>query len=94
MFGKKPASLIRSVRKDKRRSTRRLIRTEAFVRFGGGFASRACTVLDISDIGVRISLAGSEAIPDKFTLFQSRGSRGIAARVKWRRGNQIGAEFL
>ena len=32
---------------------------------------------------VRISLAGSEAIPDKFTLFQSRGSRGIAARVKY-----------
>jgi hypothetical protein len=94
MFGKKPSSAGRAGRKEKRRVTRRLVRTEAFVRFGGGFASRACTVLDLSEVGVRISLTGSEVIPDAFTLFQSRGARGRPARVKWRRGNQIGAEFV
>jgi hypothetical protein len=94
MFGKKPSSLVRVGRKEKRRSTRRLIRTEASIRFGGGFAARPCTVLDLSDIGVRIALAGSDEVPEAFTLFQSRGAKGRAARVKWRRGNQIGAEFV
>jgi hypothetical protein len=97
MFGfgsKKPGyDRIRS-RRDNRRSERRLTRGQATIRLNGGFASRPCTVLDLSDTGVRISVAGIEKIPDAFTLLQSQGSRGRSARVKWRRGNQIGAEFV
>jgi hypothetical protein len=51
-------------------------------------------VLDLSDTGVRISVDGAANIPTEFALFLSKKSQGRRARVKWRRGNQIGAEFI
>jgi hypothetical protein len=95
MFGsKKPGYGRIKGRRDNRRSARRLTRAQATIRLGGSFASRPCTVLDLSETGVCISVAGVEKIPDAFTLLLSQGSRGRSARVKWRRGNQIGAEFV
>ncbi len=82
-----------SARKDKRQTKRRTIGATAYIRLDG-FATRPCTVLDLSDTGVRISIESAARIPARFTLLLSKNTQGRSAFVKWRRGNQIGAEFL
>jgi hypothetical protein len=89
-FGKYDAI---SARKDKRRTKRRTIGAMAYIRLGG-FATRPCTVLDLSNTGVRISIESATSIPARFTLLLSKSNQGRTACVKWRRGNQIGAEFI
>jgi hypothetical protein len=60
-----------------------------------GFAMRACTVVDLSATGVQITLDASEKIPSEFTFVISKtAGPGRRARVKWRRGSRVGAEFL
>jgi hypothetical protein len=80
-------------RKNQRQTRRNAISAATFIRIGG-FATRPCTVIDLSDTGVRISVEGAAGIPVEFTLFLSKNSRGRSARAKWRRGNQIGAKFI
>jgi hypothetical protein len=89
-FGKYDAI---SVRKDKRQTKRRTIGATAYIRLGA-FATRPCTVLDLSDTGVRISIESVTKIPARFTLLISKNTQSRSACVKWRRGNQIGAEFI
>jgi PilZ domain len=54
-----------------------------------------CLITDISDGGVRLSIAGLE-IPDEFILLLS--GHGPAKdgryRVVWRDGNEVGAKFV
>jgi hypothetical protein len=92
-FGKKSNHDLISGRKDKRQTKRKPIGAAAYIRLGS-FAGRPCMVLDLSDTGVRISVDGAANIPTEFALFLSKKSQGRRARVKWRRGNQIGAEFI
>jgi hypothetical protein len=80
-------------RRDKRQTRRKPIGAAAYLRLGS-FAARPCTVLDLSDTGVRISVDSAASIPAEFALLLSKNSQGRRARVKWRRGNQIGAEFI
>ncbi len=82
-----------SNRRDKRQTKRKAVGTMAYIRLGG-FAGRPCTVLDLSDTGVRISVENAAGIPAQFTLLLSKNAPGRNACVKWRRGNQIGAEFI
>ena len=58
----------------------------------GGFGRRVCQVLDISQTGVR--LKADYPVPRVFNFVSSQGGLGRRARVKWRRGSVIGAEFL
>jgi hypothetical protein len=52
-------------------------------------------VVDLSDTGVQITISAAETIPGMFTFLMSRDAGvGRRARVKWRRGSQIGAEFI
>jgi hypothetical protein len=89
----KLGSMLRS--KDHRRSHRKSIGASGWIRMDGGFAVRQCNVLDLSDTGVRIAVDAPQTIPGTFTFLKSRdASSGRRARVKWRRGSQIGAEFL
>lgn len=92
-FAKKSGYDIVSNRRDQRQETRKSIGMAASIRLGG-FASRSCTVLDLSDAGVRISVERAASVPDEFTLLLSKAAHGRRARVKWRRGNHIGAKFL
>jgi hypothetical protein len=81
--------------KNNRKSLRRSLGTDACIRLDGGFAARPCKVMDISDTGVRIRIEAADSVPSTFSLFVSRtADSGRRARVKWRRGSQIGAEFL
>ena len=80
----------------KRKAERRKSGANAWIRLdGGGFAMRPCNMVDLSDTGVQITVHAAEAVPGVFTLLLSRdASFGRRARVKWRRGSQIGAEFI
>jgi hypothetical protein len=80
--------------KDERRAARRKVGVDAWLRLDG-FGVRPCKVIDLSDTGVRISLNAPQAVPNIFVFLSSRGSGpGRRASVKWRRGTQIGADFL
>ena len=82
--------------KDRRRAARQSQKNiTAWVRADGGFAVRACRVLDISKTGVRLSVEGADRMMGTFVFMPSRDrGTGRRARVKWRRGAQIGAEFV
>jgi hypothetical protein len=92
-FGKKSNYDLTFNRRDKRQTKRKPMGAAAYIRLGS-FAARPCTVLDLSDTGVRISVDSVAGIPAEFTLLLSKNSQGQRARVKWRRGNQIGAQFI
>jgi PilZ domain-containing protein len=55
---------------------------------------RQCQVLDLSRTGVRLTVTNAHSLSNTFTLILSRNSSGLPARVKWRRGTEVGAEFL
>jgi hypothetical protein len=87
-------SLFRRPKKNRRRGSRKSIGTNAWIRLDGGFALRPCKVVESSDTGVRIAVDAPVKLSDVFTLLMSRDARsGRCARIKWRRGSQIGAEF-
>jgi hypothetical protein len=48
--------------------------------------------MDLSPTGARLSIEGE--IPKSFALLLSLSSAGRKARVKWRRGNLVGIQFL
>jgi PilZ domain len=80
--------------KERRKAKRRTQNSDAWVRSNGSFAIQPCKLLDMSSRGVRISVARPAVIADAFFLMTSRNGQSVkAAKVKWRRGDQIGAEF-
>jgi hypothetical protein len=81
--------------KDERRALRNRVGVPGWIRPDGGFAVRPCHVLDLSDTGIRIAIDSAHTVRGIFTFLKSRDDRfGRPARVKWRRGSQIGAEFV
>jgi hypothetical protein len=94
MFARKrdAATIVARKSKDQRKSTRRSINTRGWIRVDGGFAVRPCGVLDLSETGARLSFEGD--IPSSFALLLSRDSKGRNARIKWRRGSQVGIVFV
>ena len=81
-------------RKDKRRSSRLAVKDRGYVRPDNGFAKWPCTVIDASETGVRLKLEGNQALPALFSFMRTSSGPGRRARVKWRRGQEIGAEFI
>lgn len=43
---------------------------------------------------VRLTVTNAHSLPNTFTLILSKNSGGCPARVKWQRGNEVGAEFF
>ena len=67
----------------------------AWIRPDQGFSVRKCIISDISATGVRLYIDEQHTTMKKFSLLMSRNAAsGCPCRVKWRRGTQIGAEFL
>jgi len=82
-------------RKDKRQSPREKLGRTAWIRFDDGFSVRPCRLLDLSGTGARISVAAPSDVQGVFSLLLSRDAApGRRCRVKWRRGSEIGAEFV
>lgn len=79
---------------ENRRAARRGHNDNAWIRSEGSFGLQPCEVVDISRTGVRLRIANLQKIPDKFVLLFSKIGAGRLARVKWRRGIQVGAELV
>jgi PilZ domain len=83
------------MRKDSRNTPREAIGTKVWIRFDDGFSVRACQLMDLSNTGVRIMVDAPHDVADRFSLLLSRGAApGRRCRVKWRKGSEIGAEFI
>ncbi len=80
--------------REQRKSSRQKVGASAWIRPDGGFAKRACRLLDISESGIRLAIEPGSEVPSVFTFAMSTTSSGRRARVKWRNGSQLGAEFF
>lgn len=78
----------------KKRETRKSLQRPAWVVLDGSFASRPCTVLDMSDTGAKLHVDDLEPAHTKLRLAFSRDVRsGRACEVAWRRGKTLGVKF-
>jgi hypothetical protein len=95
-FGRREAYSYSTPRKSKdpRAAQRKKLGTTAWIRPDGGFSVRPCTIVDLSDTGVKILIDSPHTVSEQFSLLLSREGHGRQCRVKWRRGSQIGAKFV
>ena len=95
-FGRRDAYSFSTAQKSKdaRVATRKKLGSTAWIRPDGGFSERACSVIDLSDTGVKLSIDALQTVSGQFSLLLSREGQGRKCRVKWRRGSQIGAMFV
>ena len=83
------------VSKDRRKSTRKPHNANAWIRLDEGFAVRPCKLIELSNTGLRISVDRADRLMTTFVFMTSRDTAtGRRARVKWRQGAEIGAEFI
>jgi hypothetical protein len=88
------ANIIRQ-QQNRRRFPRKDANSQAWISLNGGFAVRPCTLINISETGVRIAVEGPQTVPGAFTLRMSRNATsGRPVRVKWRYGSHIGGVFV
>ena len=81
--------------KDYRKARRSKTGAKAWIRLDGGFSVRPCVIDDRSSTGVQLTLDSTLVVARNFTLLMSRdGRQGQPCCVKWRRGAQLGAEFV
>jgi hypothetical protein len=83
------------MRKELRSVRREQMGTQAWIRFDDGFSVRPCRLIDLSRAGARIVVDAPHDVAGRFRLLLSRdASPGRSCRIKWRRGAEIGAEFV
>jgi hypothetical protein len=76
---------------ERRRSPRRRVLKSGCIVLNDGFSSISCTLRDLSDHGVRLSVASPIGIPPTFDL--RFDERAIQCRVVRREAQCIGVEF-
>jgi hypothetical protein len=79
---------------DNRRSTRSRTRTPGVLSFAGGGVPVSCAVRDLSEVGARLAVLRPAEIPDRFTLRLVESGETCDAEVRWRRGREVGVEFM
>jgi hypothetical protein len=79
----------------RRREARQRYYRPAKIKLAAGARACDCTVVDISDGGVRLNVEGL-AVPDEFVLLISNKGKveESAYKVVWRFGNELGAQFV
>jgi hypothetical protein len=80
---------------DQRQVPRRRVVAAAWVDPGDGSGVRDCSLWDVSEAGVRITIDAPGEVPREFLLLLS--SDGVDSRqcqVIWRSDRQIGARYL
>ena len=83
------------MREESRKAVREALGAKAWIRFDDGFSVRACRVIDLSARGIRITVETPHDVAACFSLLLSRQAvPGRRCRVKWRKGSEIGAEFV
>jgi hypothetical protein len=83
------------MRKESRKTPREKIGSKAWIRLDSGFSVRPCRLIDLSSTGIRITVDAARDVAPRFSLLLSRDNPpGRRCRVKWRKGLEIGAEFI
>jgi hypothetical protein len=77
----------------KSRPPRRKVNQEAWIAIDGTFATRRCTVMDISKAGAKLKIDDPTFIKPVFHLKFSPADRGIRCKIAWRKGLVMGVEF-
>jgi PilZ domain len=80
---------------ERRRASRRPVYRAAKIKLGVGILAHDCVVIDISDSGLRLHVAGFN-VPDEFVLLLSCDGvvRESKYKVVWRRGHEVGAKLV
>jgi len=78
----------------KTRPARRRTNQPAWITVDGGFATRQCTVIDISEGGARLRVEDPQFVKPQFQLKFERSSPGRACKVAWKKGDVIGIKFV
>jgi hypothetical protein len=78
----------------KSRPSRRRTSQSAWMTIDGSFATRPCTVVDISEGGARLRVDDPQFVKPRFHLKFERTSPGRACKVAWKKGDLIGVEFV
>ena len=76
------------------RELRRSALEQAWLGHGTEFATRPCTVLDLSDGGAKLWVEDAEFVGPTIRLKLSPAAAGRQCRVAWRNGNIMGLEYL
>ncbi len=58
--------------------------------FNNRMSSVDCIVRDLADIGARLEVPENVTIPESFELYLPTRDEHFQARVKWRKGNNLG----
>jgi hypothetical protein len=78
----------------KKRDVRRSVQQPGWIILDGGFATRACQVLDLSATGAKLTMDDTAILSSSIKLAFSRDGRGArSCNVVWRRGKTLGVRF-
>lgn len=79
----------------KKRENRKSLQQPAWIILDGSFASRPCTVVDLSDTGAKLVVDDLAPTHTRLRLAFSRDVKsGRPCEVAWRRGKTLGVKFI
>ncbi|HZP77251.1 MAG TPA: hypothetical protein VFB45_13995 [Pseudolabrys sp.] len=81
-------------RADVRRVARKPMSYPAWIELGNGAPPRPCVILDITEIGAKLSAEGANALPEAFTLVLAVPGPRRNCRAIWRSANEVGVSFV
>jgi hypothetical protein len=74
---------------------RRTVNEPAWIERATGSILERCTLVNVSEVGARLTISDVYDLPEKFALHLTRQSKaGKQCRVIWRRDHEVGVEFL
>jgi hypothetical protein len=76
------------------RKTRRSMLQQAWLCHESEFATRHCTLLDMSEGGAKLWVEDADFVGRTIRLKFSPSAAGRQCRVAWRNGNTMGLEYL
>lgn len=76
-----------------RRDVRKRTFLKGLIIFNSGAASMDCVIRDLSDIGARIELSETSALPEVFDLYIQNKDATFRSTMCWRRGGEVGVTF-
>lgn len=79
---------------DRRSSLRRRAYLGGRAVFPDGSQSYECLVLNFSDGGAELNASGVSLLPQTFQLVIPAKARNYRARIRWRKEDWVGVEFI
>jgi len=79
---------------ERRNAGRRKSFLRGLVYFDNKHGALSCLVRDLSDKGARIIFSESVTVPETFDLHILQKNQTLRAKVTWRRGDEIGLDFI